>query len=144
MQWSHKDFMWKLLGQINFTCMHGQVCHIFSVKYILFKIKPIWLCLESFFLCYKDYGKLAVQIWWTNFVWPINLSYKCLKENGSVLNLNNAMLIHLPFLCSIVPAEVAALTILHSEWPKLYTILAILSAIGLRWNRTKPKFSVFV
>ena len=28
------------------------------------------------------------------------------------------------------------LTLLHSEWPKLYGVLAILSAIGLRWMGT--------
>ena len=27
-----------------------------------------------------------------------------------------------------------SLTLLHSERPKLYTILAILSAVGLTWN----------
>ena len=39
------------------------------------------------------------------------------------------------------------LTLLHSEWPKLYGVLAILSAVGLKWsvgcsecNRVKTEF----
>ena len=33
--------------------------------------------------------------------------------------------------------EIAPLTLLHSEWPKLHRVLAILSAKGLRANPVK-------
>ena len=36
--------------------------------------------------------------------------------------------------CHKQRCELTALTLLHSEWPKLYRVLAILSAIGLREN----------
>ena len=46
----------------------------------------------------------------------------------------------LPFICLTAPTATGlwetftfALTLLHSEWPKLYGVLAILSAIGLIW-----------
>ena len=43
------------------------------------------------------------------------------------------------------------LTLLHSEWPKLYRVLAILSAIGLKAKKTlkgplqksRPKFDLY-
>ena len=36
--------------------------------------------------------------------------------------------------CSIIAHELSLLTLLHSERPKLYAILAFLSAIGLKVN----------
>ena len=43
------------------------------------------------------------------------------------MKFDHARRLFLPILEGLIPA----LTLLHSEWPKLYGVLAILSAIGL-------------
>ena len=40
--------------------------------------------------------------------------------------------------------NVPSLTLLHSEWPKLYGVLAVLSAKGLRCQKTDKKINVCV
>ena len=66
---------------------------------------------------------MEYAVWWSNYYFHFNLPY----EFVSTLEGKD-----LPFWNSF------CLTLMHAEWPKLYGVMAFLSAVGLRMTVLLP------
>ena len=100
------------------------------VKYFIKKLSHSSSVVKNLFHLIVSAGSHAPVLWWDVRRWfPVLCCYsnQCCKGTVKTILHKN---IHVFSIISITVQRV--LTLLHSEQPKLYRVLAVLSAIGLK------------